>query len=73
MFQRVKPQEHEGKKKMTLARSIKLAKAAVNIFMVRSVLCTIYMQLAGLREDLCSWIASSLQVGSVAEGQTHRS
>lgn len=72
MFQRVKPQEHEGKK-MTLARSIKLAKAAVNIFMVRSVLCTIYMQLAGLREDLCSWIASSLQVGSVAEGQTHRS
>lgn len=51
MFQRAKPQGHEGKK-MTLERSIKLAKAAVNIFMVRSVLCTIYMQLAGLRERI---------------------
>lgn len=38
--------------KMTLESSIKLAKAAVNIFMVRSVLCTIYMQLAGLIERI---------------------
>lgn len=37
---------------MTLESSIKLAKAAVNIFMVKSVLCTIYMQLAGLIERI---------------------
>lgn len=51
MFQPAKPQEHEGGK-MTPESSIKLAKAAVNIFMVRSVLCTIYMQLADLMERI---------------------
>ena len=39
-------QQH--KENMTLGRSIKLAKATINISSVRSVLCTIYRQYVGL-------------------------
>lgn len=73
MFQRAKPQGHEGKKNDSRAFH-KTCQGSRKY--IHGEVCFVYNLYAiGWleREDLCSCIASSLQVGSVAEGQMHRS